>query len=213
MRLQAKDHLHKLFINDVDELARLGNTDPRTNHVRLQMSGILRRLVADQHSLATIAAADCRSPLVFLVPEPISGNRRYKTQEETEPAVLRYWPEITEQSHPGGKRGWFYCRCDLSEFLDRPNMVLMHRSITPKEMIKFLANKMGGVHADPTLEDRDEGGRSVDAHTLWELNERVSILGERALYQRFDGLAETIWRSCMPLRDELYQMYGGNVAL
>jgi hypothetical protein len=69
-------------------------------------------------------------------------------------------------------------------------------------MIQFLANKLGGVHADKNLVDIADGGRSVDAETLHTINQKVSIYGEEALFHEFAVVAVRIWRACAPLRDE-----------
>jgi hypothetical protein len=99
----------------------------------------------------------------------------------------------------------------MDEYLSHPHMVLPNaksgsltgRAITPREMIQFFANKLGGVHADKNLVDIADGGRSVDAETLHLINKKVSIFGEEALFHQFGVIAERVWRACAPLRDEL----------
>ena len=43
----------------------------------------------------------------------------------------------------------------MTEYLERPHMVLPHKGqghvIRPRELVKFFANKMGGVHADKNI--------------------------------------------------------------
>lgn len=124
---------------------------------------------------------------------------------------MHYAPEISNRTHPFGLEGYFHSPYKMDEYLARPHMVLPNaksgsltgRTITPREMIQFLANKLGGVHVDKNLVDIADGGRSVDAETLHMINKKVSIFGEEALFHEFGVIAERIWRACAPLRDEL----------
>jgi hypothetical protein len=207
---QNPQWLDGVFVQDVTELERLGNITPRTQYVILQMSAVLRRLAVDEQPLAQHAASRCSIPLVILVPEPMSGNPRYETERTFPPAVMKYAPDISERSCPPGV---FHCPYTLQEYLDRTHMVLPRadkstrslkgRAITPREMILFFANKLGGVHADKNLVDIADGGRSVDAETLHNINNSVSMHGQEALFHQFGFIAERVWRACAPLRDEL----------
>ena len=208
---QSPEWLDEVFAHDVTELERLGNLTPRTHYTLLQMSGILRRLVVDEQPLAIHAQSRCKTPLVVLVPEPISSNPRHDTSRTFPSTVMHYAPVISDRTHPFGLEGYFHCPYTMDEYLSRPHMVLPNaksgsltgRAITPREMIQFFANKLGGVHADKNLVDIMDGGRSVDAETLHMINKSVSILGEEALFHQFGVIAERVWRACAPLRDEL----------
>lgn len=174
MIAQSQEYLEKLFIADVDELSRLGQQKPRTNTIRLRISGLLRKLVADEQPLALQVERGSRLPLLILVAEPIAGNPRYDPHTSIPDEILKYIPEITDQTHPGGKQGYFYCPYPLDQYMRKCHMVLFGRTISPREVIKFLANKMGGIHAEKNLKDISDGGRSVDAETLYQANERMS---------------------------------------
>lgn len=209
---QSETWLDDVFVQDVGELERLGNLVPRTPYALLQMSAVLRRLVADEQPLVHHAISRCSTPLMILVPEPISSNPRYDASKVLPTQILKYAPEITERTHPGGKNGFFHCSYSIAGYLQLPHMVLPNvdkagdfhgRSITPKEMILYFANKLGGVHADKNLIDKADGGRAVDAESMHNINERVSIFGEGALFNQFGIVGERIWRACAPLRDEL----------
>ena len=127
--------------------------------------------------------------IVILVPEPISGNPRHNGSRMFPPPVMYYAPEISNRTHPFGLEGYFHCPYTMDEYLVRPHMVLPDaksgsltgRAITPREMIQFFANKLGGVHADKNLVDIANGGRSVDAETLQMINKKVSIFGGSAI--------------------------------
>jgi hypothetical protein len=86
----------------------------------------------------------------------------------------------------------------------------MRRSIVPREIIKFLANKMGGSHVDDELVNRP---KNVDAETLYFLNKNISIFGEGAIYDFFDNAAPFIWRSLIPLRNEVVRAFSGKIDL
>ncbi len=203
-------YLDNLFVQDVNELERLGKLSPRTNYHLLQISAILRRLVLDEQPLAIYASTRLRIPLLVLVPEPISGNANYPGRK-IPPNLLSYAPQISEETHPSGLRGFFLRSYTLQDYLATPHMVLPDasmngRAITPKEMIKFFANKLGGVHADKNLVDRKEGGGSIDAETLHLINKTVSIFGEDSLFQQFGVIGERVWRCCGPLRDRFVDL-------
>lgn len=200
---QSLEWLDELFASDIGELERLGLSQPRTNYAVLQMSVILRKLLADEQPLIQHAAARCETPVIFLLPEPISGHPRYNPEKSFPVSILKYAPEISERTHPGGTKGYFYCPYLLDEYLTSPHVVLDGRAVAPREMILFFANKMGGIHADKNLIDISDGGRSVDAETLYKINERFSIYGEKALFNQFGIIAERVWRALAPLRDEL----------
>ena len=86
----------------------------------------------------------------------------------------------------------------------------MRRSIVPREIIKFLANKLGGSHVDDELVDSP---KNIDAETLYFLNQNISIFGEGAIYKLFDNAAPMIWRSLMPLRNEVVRKFDGKIDL
>ena len=204
--------LDQLFIQDVGELERLGNLSPRTHYTLVRISGILRKLVLDEQPLVHHAVSRCLTPFIILVPEQILGSSRYEVSRVFPALVTKYAPEITEQTHPSGSRGYFLCPYLLPEYLKYVHMVLPStnkagnlegRSITVREMILYFADKLGGVHADKNLDDIVDGGRAVDAETMHSINEKVSIFGEGALFNQFGIIGERIWRACAPLRDEL----------
>jgi hypothetical protein len=204
--------LDELFVHDVDELERLGRISPRSDYQHLQMSGILRRLACDEQPLIPHASKRSTIPAIVLVPEPRSGNPKFDPTYQIPPALRKYAPQLTEDQYPGGANGYFLCPYSVQDYLARPHMVLpakhkdgqlKGRPISPREMILFLANKLGGVHADRNLKDLGDGGRSVDAETLYQINQHVSIYGQSSIFQQFGIVAERIWRCCGPMRDAL----------
>ena len=203
-----ESHIDQEFVYSVDRLQSLGMTSPRTNPIHHDMAAILRKLVEDRR-LAHRIADRYTTPLLVLVPEPISGNPRYEKNTRAIPEnVMQYATEISDRTHPGGSEGYFHCTYEIDAYLDRTHMVLplpnelKGRPINPREMILFFANKLGGVHVEPDLRDLP-GKKQPDAETLYLINESVSIYGEQALYQQFDSIASTLWRALAPLRDEV----------
>jgi hypothetical protein len=142
-----------------------------------------------------------RMPLIFLVPEPISGNPAYDPTRTFHLLVLKYAPEISERTHPFGRKGYFYVPYDMIEYLKRPHIALPHngrgRAIRPRELIKFFADKIGDVHADKNFVDDSK----LAAEKLHAINESVSIFGQPALFQQFGDIADAAWRCAAPLRD------------
>lgn len=202
------DHIHDQFIYDVDRLYSLGVTRPRTKPIRHDMAAILRKLVLDRR-LAENVAKNFTTPLLVIVPEPISGNPRKEATESIPENVMRYAPEISDRTHPGGLEGYFHCPYPLREFLERPQVVLplpnelKGRPITSRELISLMSDKLGGVHLEPEIKD-SSGKKAIASETLYLINKSVSIFGEEALYQTFDVVAEMLWRSLAPLKDEVW---------
>lgn len=202
-------HLDEEFVYNVDRLRELGLVQQRAKPLSHDMAGILRKLVLDRR-LAQRVAKNYTTPLLVLVPEPISGNPRYGRGPTLPERVLAYAPEINEQTHPSGLRGYFHCVYELDEFLDRTQVVLPYpdrpkgRPIAARELIRLLAEHLGGVHVGPELKDQ-AGRKGIAAETLYNINLRVSIYGQEALYHQFDVVASRIWRCLAPLRDEVQE--------
>lgn len=209
---QDDEWLDELFICDINELERLGQSSPRSRYQHLQMSGILRRLVLDKHCLAHHATKRCNAKLMVLVPEPISANPAYKPGFKLPTANQMYAPDITSLNRGFNGDAYFLRPYGLDAYLSRTHMILpisdkcgtlQGRKINPKEIILLLANKLGGAHAERVLLDLSDGGISVDAETLMKINLNVSIGGNQSLFHQFGVIAEHIWRACAPLRDQL----------
>lgn len=206
-------HLNEEFVYNVDRLRELGFTRQRAKPLSHDMAGILRKLVLDR-KLAQTVAANYTTPLLVLVPEPISGNARHGRCPAIPECVMAYAPAINEQTHPSGLRGYFHCAYELDEFLDRTQVVLPYpdrlegRPITAHELIKLLADHLGGVHIHPKVKDQGKK-KGIAAETLYNINLRVSIYGQEALYHEFDTVAARIWRCLAPLRDEVTEALSG----
>jgi hypothetical protein len=65
--------------------------------------------------------------------------------------------------------------------------------VTPRGVITFMANKMGGTHLD---ED------SSQEHAYWQ-NKGLIVKGEGAIYLTLEDCARRICCSLMPLRNEV----------
>jgi hypothetical protein len=202
-------HLDEEFVYSVDRLKALGLTKPRTKPLFHDMGGILRKLVLDRR-LAQQVATNYTTPLIVLVPEPISGNPRYGRCAAIPERVMSYAPEINERTHPGGLKGYFHSSYTLDEFLNRTQVVLPHpdylkgRPINACELIRLMAEHLGGVHLGPEVRDQT-GKRGIEADTLYRINSKVSLFGQEALYHQVDAVASSIWRCLAPLRDEVQE--------
>jgi hypothetical protein len=185
----------QLFIWHVDDLLNCCYQNPLHPFTRLRMAHSLRILTLDGDSnrLAFHVQRRRRSGLIVLVAE--AG----VPEEEVQcipPDLIRFFPPITERSHPPGMA---YRPYKLTRYLDHEwLMILERRPIKPRAVITFLANKMGGSHLD--------ADRSSEIEYL--LNERVKIYGEGAIYHFFEGCAYDICRSLMPLRNEVAVAFG-----
>jgi hypothetical protein len=211
MVLIGNEYLDKLFVQHVDDLQGCGSK-PRTTFLRLRMAHTLRLLVTSGrgNDLAVRVQQRYACPLWVLVPEPIAGNTPADQLPRVPDAVIAYATPITNRTHPRGTEGYYHKPYSLSDYLAKPVGVLTRRPIIAGELIRFLANKLGGSHADEELLDHPN---NVDAETLWFLNHHISIFGTGSVYALFDGVAPTVWRSLAPLRDEVASAYGGQVDL
>ena len=212
MVLVGDEYHSKLFVRHVDDLEQCGQIEPRGVFERLKMAHTLRLLVTEGkgNELAFRVQKRHSSPLWVLVPEPISGNTPIDQLPDVPDEFYEHATPITEESFPFGTDGYYHKPYALEDYLQRPLGVLMRRSIVPREIIKFLANKMGGSHADDELVDSP---KNVDAETLYFLNRNISIFGEGAIYKFFDDAAPLIWRSLIPLRNEVVRVFGGKIDL
>lgn len=197
MILEGDDYLDQLFVWHVDDLLSCCYQHPLHPFTRLRMAHCLRILTLDGpgNRLAFNVQKRRRSELIILVAE--AGVPEHEVWSI--PAdVARFFPPITEQSHPPGMA---YRPYKLQQYLDHKwLMILERRHIKPRAVITFLANKMGGSHVD--------ADRSSEIEYL--LNKRVKLYGEGAIYHFFEGCAYNICRSLMPLRNEIAVALGQN---
>lgn len=202
MVLVGDQYLDELFISHVDDLQAVGETGSRTQFLRLRMAHTLRLLVTAGrgNDLAARIQARYATPLWVLVPEPISGNTPREQLPLIPENVRSYATPITDANYPFGTEAYYHKPYTLNEYIVRPLGVLMGRSVNARELIRFLANKLGGSHADHELIDDD---RNVDSETLFYLNNRITVFGEGAIFHLFDACTPMIWRSLAPLRDEV----------
>jgi hypothetical protein len=197
MVLIGNEYLDQLFVWHVDYLRESGNKEPMHTFTRLNMAHTLRILVTEGrgNELAFRVQKRYSCPLWVLDPEPISGNTPADQLPTIPTNVTAYATPITVETHPFGMEGYYHKPYPLRKYLGRPLGILMGRAVNSREVIKFLANKLGGSHADDELVG--------DAETLHFLNEGVLIFGEKAIFSFFDDCAEMIWRALAPLRDEV----------
>lgn len=208
----SQEFLDKLFVNDFDEFVEIAAKENRNNHDRLRMIRVIRKFAVDQQPSARIASKSSGVPLIILHPEPIRNNFRFDPDRVIDPNVLKWAYPITDQTHPGGAKWYFHCPYGLDDYLNGVQMVLSRRSITRREIVKFLANKMGAIHADKNLVNAKKEGQ-LDAETLALLNQQYILYGEPALFQQSDWIFELIGRACKPIREVLFERYGGNVSI
>lgn len=211
MVLVGDDYLDKLFVLHVDDLRSVGQADPRTPFLRLRMAHTLRLLVTGGRGNKLAARVQQRysTPLWVLVPEPIAGNTPREELPIVPQNVINYATPITNEQYPFGTEGYYHKPYALEDYMTRPLGVLMRRPIHARELIKFLANKLGGSHADTELVDDQN---NVDAETLFFLNQKISVFGEGAIFHLIDVCAPMLWRSLAPLRDEVAATHKGDGA-
>jgi hypothetical protein len=191
------EHFDHTFVYKVDRLRQLLSTEPMTDMICIDAASVLRTLLDEQ--IPQRVAKRCRTPLLVLVPESSIRNPRYPARIDIPARVARYAVPL-DQSPPG----FFLCPYELEAYLDRPAAVVFHKPITPKHCIKYLANKLGGIHMDPKL--TDEPGKPPHA-TLHKTNRSVFIGNEPAVFSVFRGAAGLLWRSFAPLRDEILEAH------
>lgn len=209
---QTDEWIDKLFVQDVTELQRLGQEESREEYKALQMSAILRRLVLDGQPTAYSVAKRCVTPLRVLKVEGRENNERYVSIDDLHKHEHLYAPPLVEKDYPPMSGGLCHAEYKMDEYINGMQVILpggktgeqvAGTKITRREIILFLANKLGGVHADRQLKDRDEGGKSVDAETLYNINKNVTLFGQQSIFHQFWSISARIWRACAPLRDEI----------
>lgn len=204
MVLVGNDYIDQLFVWHVDDLYACGITEPKTTFLRLRMAHTLRILLDDRNDnyLAYRVQRRYTSPLWVLVPEPISGNTPRCDLPQIPENVLKYATPVTDEHYPFGTDGYYHKPYRLSEYLEHELGILASRSIRTKEVILFLANKLGGSHARENLRD-ERGKHALDAETLYLLNKNFRFYGTGAVFSMFDSCSHLLWRALAPLREEV----------
>ncbi len=190
---ETQDYIERLFVHDVDRIPSL--CQAQYQYDRLLLSAILRRLVIDGSGIAHLANRPYKMPLIVLMPEPSTGNIPLEDLLDVPPEIRRYAPDLN--SHPPG----FYHRpYYLNDFLKLPMAVLFGRTISARDAIDLVVNKLGGVHLEIKFTSLE----------LYEINKHLSFAGKGGVYHIFDAVAEYIWRSLAPLKDKIVEKHGGS---
>lgn len=111
---------------------------------------------------------------------------------------LTYGPFIT--GLPGGDistLGWWPSSTGrLRDFMSATCIIAMGRSISRHSLVKYIANKLGGVHFDPSRKSDDHDFRSLDAATSPPRGQLLAGPGElQPVLAEMLGLAQHILRS------------------
>ncbi|WP_439375336.1 hypothetical protein [Bradyrhizobium sp. DASA03120] len=193
--LEGDDYLDHLFVWHVDDLLSCCDRQPLHPFTRLRMAHTLRILTLDGpgNRLAFHVQKRRSSQIIVLVADAYGDE---EAEQNIPFDVARFFPSITEESHPPGIA---YRPYTLQKYLDLDDrLILAQISFRPRAVITFLANKMGGSHLDADRASRIE----------YALNKWVTIGGVGAIYKFFDGCAYDICRALMPLRNEVAAALG-----
>jgi len=184
--LEGDEYLDQLFVWHVDHLAACCTQFPTHPFTRLLMAHSLRILVlqGDGNKLAFHVKRRRQSDLIvadIVTPDAV---------EDVPPQVLRFYPPITEESHPPGMG---YRPRRLAQYLDDECAIIRAQKVTPRGIITFMANKMGGSHVahDRSLQDE------------YLQNKALIVFGEGAIYRLLEQCARSICCSLLPLRNEV----------
>jgi hypothetical protein len=195
-------YLDKLFLHDIKRLGQL--LPSRAVYDRLQSAAILRRMFIDKPPLVKEALAGTPCPLIVLA-RSNDADPKFKSIPRV---VRKHAPDLTKQP------GVHLSPCSLEAYLQR---VLMRGhlegydfTITPEIVIKLLCHKLGAVHAERELLDVRDGGRGIDANTIMMIDNLLWFNNQSAMFNEFEGVLEALFRSALPLRDELRKKYGKN---
>lgn len=202
MILEGDDYLDQLFVWHVDDLYNCCYQDhPPHPFTRLRMAHSLRILTLDGpgNRLAFHVERRRRTKLMVLLAE---AGVPEDVVQSISPDLIQFFPPVAERSDLPGMA---YRPYKLARYLDHEGLMIIlgERSIKPRAVITFLANKMGGSHLD--------ADRSAEFEYL--LNKWHTIDGEGAIYYFFDVCAYDICRSLLPLRNEVATAHGQAVRL
>ncbi len=193
MTTLSPEHFDRTFVYKVDRLRELLSANPATDMVCIDAAAVLRTLIDEK--LPQRVARRYETPLVVLVPETSVRNSRFPPNIAVPPNVAAYAVSL-EHSPPK----FFLCPYTLEQYLGRTAAITFGKRITPRDCIKYLANKLGGIHMDENLVDKPG---KVPHATLHQTNRSVFIRNEPAVFNIFRSEAALLWRCFAPLRDEV----------
>ena len=153
----------------------------------LDLSGKLRQLLADRHSLLS-AANTIKIPLEFWV------NDMEWEKFEAFGFQFGIMPDGLDP-YISGSREPTAIKLNLQQFLAHPVIFYFGQKLTVLDVIKYAANSAGGVHHDPTPRS--------EYRSLAELHRDLSINGLPGSTQILRSIAKVTLRSLDPLIRQL----------
>jgi len=132
------DELFLHTLEDIEERSRLGKGE----YDALMMASLLRKLLLGDPPLVNAANRDRKQRLRFQVTDlsPPSGVSRWAPQDAIHPS--------------GAGRAETTIDLRLDTLLSRTVVVAYGERISVRELIKFLSNNYGAVHASPADDDK-----------------------------------------------------------
>jgi hypothetical protein len=153
------DELFLLTLEDLEERVRLG----RGEYDALMSAWLLRKLLLDGDRLVHRANRSRRLKLRFRM-----------SDEQPSPGIQGWGPGYSLWPDPAVPPQCPIVELTLKQFLARPTLVAFGHTITVHDLIKFMANYEGAVHA--TAPD-DEKTRA-----LWDVRWRETRTGPEGQY-------------------------------
>lgn len=177
-----------LFVRSYDELS--DGTRARDDYERLKIAAVLRRLLLDA------------SPLVHQANRTHKKKLRFCINKVGDISELPVKPDLLFHAH-GLDPKRFQIRdgtvdLKLDQFLAQPLIELQETVITIADVIKFAANKVGGVHLDAT---RDAHEMKIDAALA-----KVSASGMHPLAIALETVATITLTALKPLREAIAKL-------
>lgn len=180
----------RLFIHVLRDLWDL--KDSRYLYHRINSGRLLRQLLVDGDVLAHVANRRTKIPLRFVV----RGWGDAPDGLEQIPEGMKKYIKNNGERAPSGQH-WVPLK--LEDFLGHSLGVVGGEDITPRRLIKYVANNYGGVHL---------GYGKEDVATYNKMDHLMQSNGEGAVFALLGNLTQMVLSGLLPLRDAILMQLG-----
>lgn len=179
----------RLFVHVLKDLWDL--KDSNDLYHRINSGRLLRQLVVDGDVLAYVANRRTKIPLRFVV----RGWGDAPDDLEQIPEGMKKYIKNNGDRAPSGQH-WVPLK--LEDFLGHSLGMVAGEDITPRKLIKYVANNYGGVHL---------GYGKEDVTTYNKMDHLMQSNGEGAVFALLGSVIRTVLSGLLPLRDAILKQF------
>jgi hypothetical protein len=182
----------KLFLHVLKDLWDI--KDGKYLYQRLNAGRLLRQLLIDGDVLAQVANRRTRIPILFVVYGWGEAPDNLQRIPDGMKKYLKHNAEIAPE-------GQYLLPLKLEDYLAHSIGNFAGADITPRKLIKYVANNYGGVHLGSGKED-------VTAYN--KMDHLVQSNGEGAVFALLANVTQTVLSGLLPLNDSIVEQFEKN---